>query len=185
MPDDAAGRPLRVFFALWPDLAAQAALHRAALTAGRQCGGRVMRRQNLHLTLAFVGDVAPQRLPELQALAAEVAAPAFRLDLDRLGYWPHNHILWAGSGAASPALGELAGQLAARLRAAGWPTGLKAGQAFVPHVTLLRKVDAHPAALPAFSPLAWECESFALMRSCLSASGAVYENIGKWPLRRV
>lgn len=183
MPDDPASlRPARVFFAVWPDPPARAALHRAALAAGRRCGGRVMRPQTLHLTLAFIGDADPGRLPELAAVAAAVRAPAFALRLDHLGYWAHNRIVWAGSRRPDAGLLALADDLAGGLRAAGWPSGRKPGRDFAPHVTLVRKAEAGAGDLPEMAPVAWECSNFVLLRSRLSAAGPLYETIGKWPL---
>src|SRR5690606_10650260 len=47
----------RVFYALWPDEETRASLARATRHAVRRCGGRPIRRENLHITLAFLGSV--------------------------------------------------------------------------------------------------------------------------------
>ena len=52
--------------------------------------------RDLHLTLAFVGDVDRDRLP-LEAVGDAVGGPGFELPIDAVGYWPHNRIVWAGS----------------------------------------------------------------------------------------
>lgn len=174
----------RVFFALWPDERVRAALHQAALACARSLGGRVMQPQTLHLTLAFIGDVGLDQLPALHAAAAAVAGRTFTLTLDRLGFWGHNHILWAGSRQGEPALSQLAEDLGGRLQAAGWPTGMKAGQPFAPHITLLRNVDAKRPELPPLPPVEWACERFVLMRSRLSERGSAYETLAHWDLCR-
>lgn len=179
-PDGSSERPQRLFFALWPPRRVQAELHRLAVDTARRCGGRATARDNIHLTLAFLGDVPPARLPELLALAEGVRRPAFSPSLDRLGWWRHNRIAWAGSRQPAPELAGLADDLAGRLAAAGWPTGRKPGQAFVPHLTLVRQADAAPARdMP---PLAWRCQEFALVRSRLSAGGPAYETLAAWRL---
>ena len=53
------GRTVRVFFAIWPDNAAQKQLAALAkqLQAESLCGGRKIKPENIHLTLVFVGEV--------------------------------------------------------------------------------------------------------------------------------
>src|SRR5690606_7323542 len=57
---DPAGR--RVFFALWPDARTAAVLSGWAQDAHAMCGGRIMRPDTLHLTLAFLGMVPHARV---------------------------------------------------------------------------------------------------------------------------
>lgn len=171
----------RVFFALWPDAAAAAALQRGAQECARAFGGRASRCETLHLTLAFVGDVPRERLSVLQEVAGAVAVPAGELCLDRLGFWSHNRIVWAGTTLVPPELGQLVHRLGAGLKATG--TAGKAGLArpFVPHVTLVRKVVGPIGPLPVWAPVRWAWRSFALVHSRLSAAGATYEILGRWP----
>lgn len=173
----------RVFFALWPDDRGRAALHRAALDGAKRFGGRPMRADTLHLTLAFIGDVPVDRLPALRAAADRVDSAAFDMTMDSVGFWAHNRILWAGSRQGCAGLAALAKGLQQSLLAAGWATGDKAGRDFAPHVTLVRKVEAVPRELPGLVPLVWRCERFVLVRSRLSSSGSAYETLGHWPLR--
>ena len=58
-----------------------------------------MRRENIHLTLAFLGDTEASLVPDLIALARDIAFAPMRLPLDRIGYWKHNRIIWCGAGA--------------------------------------------------------------------------------------
>ena len=43
-----------------------------------------MRRETLHLTLAFIGGIAPERLPALREIAGTIRLPPFCLLFDRL-----------------------------------------------------------------------------------------------------
>lgn len=173
----------RVFFALWPDEAVRRVLGGSAQDCARRLGGRAMRPETLHLTLAFIGDVALERLPALQAVGAGVACEAFSLDLDRLGFWAHNGIVWAGSRRSPAGLTQLVHTLGEGLRQAGWPGELKAGRTFVPHLTLVRNVGEKRPELPALPPVEWRCERFVLVRSRLSAAGAGYEVLAQWHLQ--
>lgn len=142
-----------------------------------------MQPETLHLTLAFIGDVPLEDLPRLREAAAGVECEAFSMTLDRLGFWGHNRILWAGSQGAVAGLTELAHALAERLEAAGYSSGIKTGRPFAPHVTLVRNVAERTPELPALAPMDWACEQFVLVRSRLSSAGSAYETIGHWPLR--
>ena len=94
----------RLFFALWPDAAVRDALYGAAQAAHGGSGGRLMRRENLHQTLVFVGSIAAERIAGLEAAAAAVTVPAFKLEWGTAGYWRHNRIIWAAPDATPPAL---------------------------------------------------------------------------------
>lgn len=168
----------RFFFALWlpPEIAR--CLHTVAGGVVGRCGGRLMREDALHITLAFLGEVPERRLDELQALAASVCLPKVPVHLDRLGFWNHNHVLWAGAKAPAPVLTELAADLQEVMLKAGF---LGEVRPFVPHVTMLRKL-LHPGALPELAAMQWEASEFVLAKSWRSDRGSAYETIARWPL---
>src|SRR5574337_2181232 len=123
---------LRVFFALWPPPAVAGALHRVARTIASQAGGRAMARDTLHQTLAFIGDIPAGRVADLERVAAGlVDNPAGELKLDRLGYWRHNHIVWAAPSAPSESLARLAETLGMALADAGFAVEKRP---FRPHI---------------------------------------------------
>jgi 2'-5' RNA ligase len=171
----------RVFFALWPpgEVAAYLAALASAHAAGS--GGRATRRETIHLTLAFIGDLPIERLPELQGVASTVRGTAFELTLDRFGLWRHNGIIWAGPSVVPPALGELASTLTGALQKGGFSVA-DAGRTFTPHLTLVRKVKIPDPPLPVGRALVWPCRRFLLVRSNLLASGAFYETLAEFPL---
>lgn len=187
MPE-AAGRAAsthRLFFALWPDDELAAALADIAGAAARRCGGRPTRRDTVHLTLAFLGDVAATDIETLVTTARRVRAAPFQLSIDRLGYWRHNRLLWAGC-APSAALDGLALALHRSLAEAGHPAA-DGGRAFKPHLTLIRKLPSAimPPVLADFAPAAlplWRCTRFLLVASRLSAAGPHYATIAEFPL---
>jgi 2'-5' RNA ligase len=110
----------RVFFALWPSPPLASALADVALAAAKRYGGRTSRPDTIHLTLAFLGEVPEAALPTLCALAAELKAPPFELVIDRLGFWPHNHLLWAGCSTTPAPLQDMVLTLQKSLIAAGF-----------------------------------------------------------------
>jgi 2'-5' RNA ligase len=149
-------------------------------------GGRATRRDTIHLTLAFLGTVPEARLPELSKAVASLCAEPFAINVNQLGFWAHNHLLWAGCKAPSAHLDALSSQLRQALARAGFRVGGE-GRDFVPHVTLVRRVpeatapsESHP--LPSIEPFIWCNERFVLVRSTLSALGSSYRIIDEFAL---
>ena len=170
---------LRLFFALWPEDELRAALAAVAGGLRRACGGRAVPSGNLHMTLAFLGNVPAARLPELQAIAAGLAAESFVLTLDRIGWWRAQRLVWAGTEQCPHHLEVLTAALAGRLQDGGFRTEERR---FVPHVTLLRNAGTAPAP-GTFQPMIWRPRQFVLVRSEPAARSVHYRIVGKWPLR--
>lgn len=156
-----------------------------AREAAARFGGRATRPNSIHLTLAFLGNVPEARLPVLMAAAAGVRAEAFTLGIDRLDFWRHNHLLWAGCSSPACQLGELVANLREALSNAGFTAG-RAGSEFTAHVSLVRRVPegaVSSADCPQpFGALRWPCSRFVLVRSQLMATGSEYRVIGEFPL---
>ena len=167
----------RVFFAAWPPPEVQRTLGDIARQAQGECGGRAVPAHNIHLTLVFIGDVSRDRLAELEALGAAVAAPRFSLVVDRLEYWRHNRILWAGVGECPQALRTLVERVRQPAGAAGFRVE---GRPYVPHVTLRRDARGSPANTRI--RVDWPVTEFALVESAQRERGRAYEVLHKWPL---
>lgn len=168
----------RLFFSLWPSAEASAELAMAGKRLHAICGGRLTRKETIHLTLVFLGEVGPERIGDLLELAGEVRVPAFSIGFTRLGWWPHNRIVWAAPEAAPAELMLLVDQLREKLRNSGFRFDAKP---FVPHITLLRKGACKDNPLPAVG-VEWRTEDFVLVRSVPGESGSAYEVVGRWPL---
>src|SRR5438309_191165 len=132
----AATAKIRLFFALWPDQASRAAFMRLQT----KLHGRKTRPDNLHLTLAFLGEQTSAVLPLLHTLMLQMPRDPIRLTLDRIGYFPRHQIIWAGMDAIPEALSTLQCRLAQQLSEHG--IAFDQGSGFQPHVTLAR--DAIP-----------------------------------------
>jgi RNA 2',3'-cyclic 3'-phosphodiesterase len=174
-----ASRVSRVFFALWPDEPVREALGQLAQTLQAECGGRAMAAANIHATLAFIGNVPSERVPELETLAAAIDGMAFELSLDVISYWRHNRIVWIGTHVCPPALTSLAADFQDRLKANGWRVDERP---YVPHITLLRDARRGPAAATP-EAIAWPIAQFALVISRNDAGGTHYTPLGFWRLR--
>ena len=168
----------RLFFALWPGDEVRAALARLAASLHAECGGRAMVERNIHLTLAFLGNVPVGRIPELGALAAGIAAPEFDLTIDALSHKRRNRIVWAGTVHCPEALRRLAADLARDLKAAGFRSE---DREYVPHITLLRDARHGPAAQSG-ATICWHVGEFALAQANHRDGAMVYDVIARWPL---
>lgn len=172
----------RVFFALWPDAESARALHALAVEAAARWGGRASRLETLHLTLAFLGQVAEEKLPALVRLGESICAQPFDLSLDKSGYWAHNRIFWLGAHQAPSPLLAMQASLSKTLKREGFWAPEKAPQPFFPHVTLVRKIVSPVTYLFDIKPLFFRVNAFHLVRSRLSSTGSDYERLASWPL---
>jgi len=165
----------RLFFALWATAEERRALSAAAAAAVGTSGGRAVPEENLHVTLAFLGQVPAARTSELAALAHRVgtngalAGTPLVLQFERLAYWHAPQILVALSSAGAAAA-ALAAALQREASAAGFLPDLKPFRA---HVTVARKVT-HAAASTPLPSVSWKCAEFALVESRTIATGSVY-----------
>jgi 2'-5' RNA ligase len=168
----------RLFFALWPDAATRARLGRWSAEFHKTSGGRRIRDEQLHLTLAFLGDVLVDRLPDLRAMADSLIFPSFTLRFTAPDYGSRKRLAWAPPAENPDALTALATGLALDLRAAGFRVE---DRRFVPHVTLVRDAQ-RPVRCGPFEAFDWRVQNSVLVRSKLKPTGSAYEVIGQWPL---
>lgn len=141
--------------------------------------GRRIRDDDIHLTLAFVGEVDMETFPRLLAPPADAFTSSFLLTLDDWGCWARNGIGWAAPSRIPDALRDLAASLEGWLRGAGFELERRP---FMPHVTLVRQAQCVP--LPgSMAPIEWRVETFALINSQIGPGGARYEPLRTWPLR--
>jgi len=168
---------LRLFFALWPDDATRTALNRTGKWLHQNWGGRRMRADTLHITLAFLGATPIEKLDAVIACADAVQTEPYKLLLDQAGYWRHNRIGWLGTSETPSQHVELVGALNAALPAAGYAIDARP---HVPHVTLLRNTAGGEP--PACVPVGWPVGEFVLVASRTETEGARYEVIRRWSL---
>jgi RNA 2',3'-cyclic 3'-phosphodiesterase len=163
-----AGKPLRLFIALWPDEAL-----RQAIAAWQQAWNwpphaALVKSERIHLTLHFLGNVTAARLPDL-AQAISVPFEPFTLALRRPEIWP-NGVAVVLPDRVPAALSRLHSALGRELVALDLPVEERPYRA---HVTLARR--AHRAKPPAQAlDLRWRIDQgFVLVRSL--PGGAGYE----------
>lgn len=164
----------RLFFALVPDAGVRRRI--AEIQRCMDLPGRRVPPSNLHVTLAFLGDVDVARIDELLAIGGAVSCPPCRLTLDRQGWFPRAAVTWLGSGQAPPQLLDFRERLAAQLAQVGFGVDTRP---WTPHLTLYRKMRKRFATID-FEPVEWRVDGFSLVRSTLTGTGAVYDPLGHW-----
>lgn len=147
-----------------------------------------VRAENLHVTLKFIGETAPERLEGIrEALLAVRSSATVTLCFRSLGFFPHERrprVFWAGMN-ASANLAELARDIEGALEKSGVPPEQRA---FSPHLTLARLNDARISrklGAEIQSRLAWEFGSyqtseFHLYESKLKPGGAEYKRLASY-----
>lgn len=171
---------MRLFFALWPDAFTQQSWFSELAPFLAPLGGRRVPAANLHLTLAFLGEVRGDRMNELLQLGDDLASTAIALRFDRIEYWKKAGLACLRPTETPAALARLAGQLNTGLQLAGFSLE---SRSFKPHVTLARHVDVRASSLPVWPVLEWQAPALALVRSRLTPEGSDYSVLREWPLR--
>ncbi|HEY5622191.1 MAG TPA: RNA 2',3'-cyclic phosphodiesterase [Gammaproteobacteria bacterium] len=167
----------RAFFALWPDDATRAALVRASRALVAASGGRAVPAENLHVTLAFLGELGEDEFEAVHRVTAPKVGP-FELTIDRTGFRKRAQLLWAAPRDVLPALIALEAGLWERLEEIGIE---RERRAYLPHVTLARKARR---AAGEFSPVRWPVTEMALVESTLGPPNSTYSVARTWSLSR-
>jgi len=190
---------MRLFVALVlppPLLARLAETHARLVEADRDRAVRWVRASDMHLTLAFLGEVDEPRSRAL-SVALDSALTGMRapeLGLDRLGAFPNMtrpRVLWVGIRGDRVALAAVHTSVTSALVPLGFA---REGRAFQPHLTLGRlRESPHPRPLgtrlqalldtssPDAAPTAIAAE-VVLFRSHLGAGPPRYERLATFEL---
>lgn len=172
---------MRLFMALWPNEAAANELSAWAHDAQALCGGRVMRPEDMHLTLAFLGTTAPE---QAQALIREVehwSVEVQPFDLVRFGVFRRARVVWAGPAANASIewLQTLYDTLWHRLTNMGWH---RPDSVFTPHVSLLRGAGLCDVDVLHREPVRVFAQRCVLVASRPGESGSDYQVLAQLPM---
>jgi 2'-5' RNA ligase len=166
---------MRCFVALWPDEPARERLDELARELHQHFpAARRMRSTNLHLTLAFIGELDTTIAQQVAQRLSELETHRFIWLLDRCGAFGAARVLWTG-GADDARLSELAARVRALLDEMKVRYDRKP---FVPHVTLLRNLPralTQDAAASRIDPaISWEVDRAVLVQSQTGERGTRY-----------
>ena len=138
----------------------------------QQVGGNYTPAENLHLTLAFIGEYGDP--DEVLEIMESVRFAPFSVTLDRVGSF--DALWWAGI-AENEELTSLVRRLRHALAEAGIPFDRKK---FKAHITFLRRPEYRrgKAVQPTIKPAAMRVERISLMRSTRGKNGMIYTELG-------
>jgi 2'-5' RNA ligase len=148
-------------------------------------------REQLHITLKFIGDASAEQITRLDSNLSRVGGTRpFTFDLSAAGFLPNAgraRTIWLGIRDGSGQLEKLAASVDRAAAASGFEGERRA---FHPHVTLARarggtERPTPPALLESLEKapsLTETCDSFILMKSVLAPAGAVYSPLARYPL---
>jgi 2'-5' RNA ligase len=176
---------IRLFVALpLPDCVAETLL---ALQSGVP-GARWSTREQLHLTLRFIGEVDGRDAQAIDDALATISAPRFTLELKGIGAFggKNPRALWAGV-AANEALIHLQRKIESAIQRLGFPAEERK---YTPHVTLAR-LRATPAGRvmdyisdqALYASGGFAAERFILYSSKLTPHGSLYVAEREYVLR--
>ena len=149
----------------------------------------------MHLTLKFLGNVAPSRVGDIARAAARAVGEqsSFQVRLAGLGTFPGGsrpRVLWVGVDAEGDHLQTLRDRLEAAMADLGFPLE---GRLFSPHLTLgrvregasgpdLKAIAGAAAAITPKPSTPWLAESVCVVQSHLGPGGATYSILDTLPL---
>lgn len=174
---------MRVFLGVFPPAPVQDEAARVIESLRRAHDGvSWVKRDNLHYTMRFLGEVGEDGASRIEAAAFEAAAASapFTAMLGAAGAFPdprHARVLWLGLDPGAAELGQLAAALDSALARRGFAPERRR---FSAHLTIGRVrdprgrnwSDALAAAAPARAP--FEVNELLVVESRLSPDGSIY-----------
>ncbi|MCK5386062.1 MAG: RNA 2',3'-cyclic phosphodiesterase [Gammaproteobacteria bacterium] len=168
----------RLFFALWLDDKVVQKIKQHVIKHFSNCQGRILERNNWHITLAYFGaaDVTTQACLEEQA--EKIKSQPFELNLSKCGFWPRPKVAWLAPEEIPEALKVLTHELQHVIKPCGFEPETRE---FNPHLTLVRKAK-HKPAVSEVEPINWQVRRFCLVESKTYPEGAQYKVLRSWDL---
>ena len=173
---------MRVFFAIKPDDAALEQLTYFAHHLATTYGGKYVKKTNIHLTLAFLGEIAIDQLAILRHIMSNVTAQAFYFSISKIGYWKQNQIIFAETSSCAPELMVLVRNLRRILFVNGYTFD---SRTYKPHITLVRKAKSDQCLFNLGTPIRWQVTEWMLIQSKKTDHSVNYIALDRWPLDQI
>ncbi len=190
-------KKIRAFIALEMPAVIQASLAVISSNLGRELTGVPLRWvpvENIHLTLKFLGDILPSKVPEISSALKEIKAhqSPIQIQISDIGAFPNINrarVIWVGLNYPET-LRKLQSQIESQFAKLDFP---REERRFSPHLTLARVRDhAQPASLRKIAevltsstkpqPVEALADKITLFHSELKPSGSVYNALAKFVL---
>jgi 2'-5' RNA ligase len=181
--------PVRAFVAIEVPVAELKGIDEVLNALGSITGLKCVERQNIHITVRFLGDVSEPLLASIESAIADAlqGANEFSIQVSGLGAFPSDRdirVVWAKAVSQ-----ELEG-IALKINSSIDKLGIKADKPFTPHITLARlKMRQFErtckdviAKYRTMEFGAYRTSKVKLKKSTLTPSGPIYEDIEVWTL---
>ncbi|MDF1828240.1 MAG: RNA 2',3'-cyclic phosphodiesterase [Legionellaceae bacterium] len=168
------------FFALMPDPATALALHHQAHVVTQHGACQPTPRENLHITLAYLGKLHAAELRNLENIASPCPVTPFELGIEEAKHWPEQAISYLAPTSPQTHLEQLHSFLNQHMTQQGFKPERRQ---FVPHITIARHNNqafkAHK-----IHTVSWFVYDFCLVSATprARASASDYTILKRWPL---
>lgn len=109
---------------------------------------KLVNPENIHITMRFLGNIAPEMVDEIHGKMEQVTFTPFTVEIRGVGVFPtlkYARVVWAGIQTGAKKLEDIFAQLEPRLRELGMKPDKKG---FSPHITIARvRTGRHKAEL--------------------------------------
>lgn len=182
---------MRIFVAVtFNEVIKDKLIHLQTQLKSKCCNGNWTVRNNLHITLYFIGDTHKNQLPLLQHTLQVLSRnhKTFSITIGNLGcFRRQDTLLWAGLTSGQTQLKEIHQELSmslSRFQRSNAPNSSN----FKPHITLARRVQLSKSEffmmqqLP-FNNMAYQVEEISLMESTRINGQLIYKTLYTFPLK--
>jgi 2'-5' RNA ligase len=148
---------------------------------------KLVKPQNLHFTLHFLGNVEPARIPDVKDILQELKFPSFDIELSGLRCFrpARPRVIWVGVTKGADECKRLQQLIGQELRGRRFPVE---GRKYSPHLTVarVRRVENRSQLLPVLDILeqyanyefgATRINEVKLKKSTLTPRGPIYEDL--------
>ncbi|OYT50484.1 RNA 2',3'-cyclic phosphodiesterase [Candidatus Bathyarchaeota archaeon ex4484_135] len=154
-----------------------------AILAGTKASLKLVERENIHITLWFLGNITPRTAEQINKCLEAVKTGPFVVELTGVGAFPspgRPRVIWVGVGRGSDELKAIYEELKPCLRRLGFRPDPKG---FTPHVTVARVKFKTPELVKAIMENSamnfgsFRAEEIRLKKSVLTPRGPVYSTV--------
>jgi 2'-5' RNA ligase len=173
---------MRLFIAVELSSEARDSIEKIKVDFNLLRGIRFVEKNNIHITLKFLGEVEEEMIPEMISALQKVKFKPFKLSLSEIGVFPNENnmrVLWVDAKPAEP-LAELKKRIDLAL------PGARDSHPFKNHITIARITTGNTEEIKAINnqiikskiePQEFTIKKFVLYSSTLSSEGPIYEMI--------
>jgi len=146
--------------------------------------GKLVEKENLHLTLKFLGEIDEEKLEKIRKILAKINFAEFKMGVEEIGIFSEGFIkiIWVGLSGCEKLQKEIDGSL---------KDLFKKEERFMGHLTIARvkNVDDKKGFILELKKISvpkmeFKVKNFYLMKSDLNKKGPIYSIIEKFPLKK-